>query len=345
MISKITLDDSSKWDEVVKSFSNYDVNYLSSYSMAFKKNGDGTPLLILYENKGTKAINVVMIRDISLNENFTNLVMENQLFDISTPYGYGGFLIEGDDFNTLEDEYLSFCKEQGYISEFVRFHLYSNYIGIFSGQIESTSSNVVRPLDLSVDDILMDFEYKVRKNIKNAISFGLQVEIDDKGLRFADFLNVYYGTMDRNSANKNFYFPETFFDSINKMIGNFVYIHVIYEDKVIASELVLYGVENCYSFLGGTISDYFYLHPNHFLKFEIVKWAKEKGLKRFILGGGYGEDDGIFKYKKSFSPNGILKFNVGKRIIDIDKYNELVKIRESDLNFCVDTNYFPKYRG
>ena len=77
----------------------------------------------------------------------------------------------------------------------------------------------------------------------------------------------------------------------------------------------------------------------------IIKWAKAKGLKRFILGGGYGEDDGIFKYKKSFSPNGIHKFYIGKKIFDRDKYDELIKIRNSDLSFDKDTLYFPQYRG
>ncbi|MFK4998691.1 GNAT family N-acetyltransferase [Bacillus sp. N9] len=82
------------------------------------------------------------------------------------------------------------------------------------------------------------------------------------------------------------------------MKGNFVYIHVLNEDKVVSTELVLYGSENCYSFLGGTDRNYFKLQPNTLLKYEVIKWAKEKGLKRFILGGGYGKDDGIYKYKK-----------------------------------------------
>ena len=35
---------------------------------------------------------------------------------------------------------------------------------------------------------------------------------------------------------------------------------------------------------------------NDFLKFEVIKWAKEKGFKNYVLGGGYGTDDGIFQY-------------------------------------------------
>lgn len=345
MISTITIDESGKWDAVVKSFKNYDVNYLSQYAKAFAENGEGCPLLIYFENDASKAMNVVMKRDISLNENFKGKLQRNEWFDLSTPYGYGGFWLEGEDFNTLDEEYELYCKNNGFISEFVRFHLFGEYRDIFNGIVESHTNNVVRSLDLDIDEMLMDFEHKVRKNLKKANKAGLKIEIDESGERIEEFLDIYYGTMDRNEAKSNFFFPESFFKTINEMTNNFVYIHVIHEDKVISTELVIFGSENCYSFLGGTHSDFFNLRPNDFLKFEIIKWAKDKGLKRFILGGGYGQDDGIFRYKKSFSPKGIHKFYVGKRIFDEEKYSELIKIRSSKQDFDKDTHYFPKYRA
>ncbi|MCB6759171.1 GNAT family N-acetyltransferase, partial [Phocaeicola vulgatus] len=85
---------------------------------------------------------------------------------------------------------------------------------------------------------------------------------------------------------EDFYFNREFFEKINKMKGNFAYFYVLYENKIISTELVIYGTENAYSYLGGTDSQYFGLRPNDFLKFEIIKWAKEKGLRNFILGGG-----------------------------------------------------------
>ena len=32
-----------------------------------------------------------------------------------------------------------------------------------------------------------------------------------------------------------------------------------------------------------------------------------------VLGGGYGADDGIFRYKRSFAPHGLVPFFVGRR--------------------------------
>lgn len=345
MLSVITIDESEKWDSIVKNFDNYDVNYLNRYSKAFGENGEGEPLLLYYENGTTKAMNVVMKRDIALCDQFKDILQSNEWFDLSTPYGYGGFWIEGEDYTQLDEEYETYCKKNGFISEFVRFHLFSNYKEIFNGTVESLTNNVVRSLDLSIDDMLMDFEHKVRKNIKKADKAGLEIEIDETGNRIEEFLEIYYGTMDRNNAKSRYFFPEEFFRSINEMAGNYVYIHVFYENKVISTELVIYGKEDCYSFLGGTRSDYFNLRPNDFLKFEIIKWAKTKGLKRFILGGGYGEDDGIFRYKKSFAPSGSQKFYIGKRVFNLEKYNKLMNIRKKEINFVQHTKYFPQYRG
>lgn len=341
----ITTNETEKWDKIVTSFKNYDVNYLSGYAKAFQLHGDGEPILFYYNNGSTRAINVVMKRDIAEAMSLKKKLLTNTWFDLSTPYGYGGFWLEGEDYEAVNESYDKYCRAQGFVSDFVRFHLFSDYQPRYNGISETHTHNVVRSLELSLDEILIDFEQKVRKNLKRATSFGLNIEIDTTGARLDDFLKIYYGTMDRTSANENFFFSREFFEALNEMNGNYVYLHVLSEGQVISTELVLYGSENCYSFLGGTNSDFFHLRPNDFLKYEIIKWAKEKGLRRFVLGGGYGDDDGIFKYKKSLAPNGICDFYIGKKIFDEEKYNKLVSVRESEPDYDINTGYFPKYRG
>ena len=124
-----------------------------------------------------------------------------------------------------------------------------------------------------------------------------------------DFLRIYYGTMERSNAEKKFYFKKQFFETL-MLSDNAVMLHVRFNDKIISTELVIFGAENCYSYLGGTESEFFYTRANDFLKFEIIKWAKEKGLKNFVLGGGYGSDDGIFQYKMNLAPHGIRDFYI-----------------------------------
>ena len=341
----IDLKDEKKWDSIVKSFRGYDVCYLHAYANSFFLHGDGRPFLLYYEDGSTRAINVVMVRDISASKQFEGILEEGKWFDLSSPYGYGGFLVEGDNYEAVNRAYDEYCREKGYVCEFVRFHLLSIHKEHYNGVTETHTHNIIRSLELAPKDMLMDFEHKVRKNIKKAINSGLDILIDTTGEHLQDFLNIYYNTMSRTGANGNFYFNSQFFEALQLMKDHYVYFHVLYENRIISTELALYGNENCYSFLGGTDSQFFSLRPNDFLKYEIIKWAQENGLKRFILGGGYGEDDGIYQYKKSFAPNGVFNFYVGKKIFYQDKYDQLMKLRGFITEEHRNIRYFPQYRG
>lgn len=343
-IEVVSIKEEEKWDEIVKTFENYDVCYLSGYSKAFQLHGDGEPFLFYYDDGSTRGINVLMKRDIAKLEYFKDTIPSNTWFDLSSPYGYGGFLIEGDDMQTVYEAYSSYCKDKGFVCEFIRFHLFNDSHNGYRGEYKPSLLNIVRDLEMPVEEIIMDFEHRARKNLKKALKADLKIEIDNEGKRLDEFLNIYYGTMNRNDANKSYMFSKEFFQEINKMKDNYVYVHVLYQGKVISTELVLYGPKHCYSFLGGTDSEYFHLQPNTLLKYEIIKWAKEKKLANYILGGGYGAEDGIYKYKKSFAPNGVKSFFIGNQVINIDKYNYLCATRqESNREQCVD--FFPAYRG
>lgn len=45
MIKIYSIEEAKKWDELVRTFANYDVYYLSGYVKAFQIHGDGEPQL------------------------------------------------------------------------------------------------------------------------------------------------------------------------------------------------------------------------------------------------------------------------------------------------------------
>lgn len=345
-IVQIHVNEKEKWNQVVRSFPNYDVFYLHEYVFAFmnenKKNGE--PILLLYENGNDRAMNVVFKRDVALDEKLQGKITEGEYYDLVSPYGYGGFWGSIGDYDSLNRTYNDFCVSKHYICEFVRFELFSDYHVHYDGETETRTHNVVRSLEMSLDEMWMDFKQKVRKNVKKANSYGLQIVIENSDEHLQDFLDIYYSTMDRSNAENEYYFSKEFFETINSMKGNIMYFHVIHEGKVVSTELVVYGAENAYSYLGGTDREYFELRPNDFLKYEIIKWAKEKGLNNFVLGGGYGADDGIFQYKTCLAPSGVVDFYIGRKIFDEEKYKKLVAIRAEDNPDCVESGYFPQYR-
>ena len=343
-IREFGIEDQGKWDEIVRSFPDYDVFYLSDYSKAFMTEApkNGVPILLLYEDGTDRAINVVLRRDISLDEKLSGKIEEGQYFDLITPYGYGGFWGRVSDWEKLNRAYSEYCLSKHYVCEFVRFELFTDYHRHYDGEVETRTHNVVRTLDMSIDDMWMDFKQKVRKNVKKANSHNLEIIIENTDAHLDDFLRIYYSTMDRTEAQGDYYFSRQFYLDLNHMRDNVMYFHVVYEGRVISTELVIYGAENCYSYLGGTDREYFDVRPNDFLKFEIIKWAKEKGLKNFVLGGGYGADDGIFQYKLCLAPHGERDFYIGRKVFDAESYDKLVSLRAGEM---LNEKFFPLYRS
>lgn len=101
-----TVEQSEEWNQIARSFQKFDTYWLSGYVKAFKIHGDGDPLLFYYDDHTTtRAINVVMKRSIIEDERFKGIFDDDIYFDFSTPYGYGGWLIEGQETEQLFRDY------------------------------------------------------------------------------------------------------------------------------------------------------------------------------------------------------------------------------------------------
>lgn len=275
-----------------------------------------------------------------------------QYYDVTTPYGYGGpVIVDGTATPELLEAYYSawaeYCKAEGIVAEFIRFHLFDNtqLREAFPGEIIHATENVVRRLGDSMDDMWMEFEQKVRKNVKRAQSNELTVTTDGTGEQLDAFLDIYYKTMERNEAKSFYYFDRVYFQAIiDTLPGQFMFFHVWKNDVVVSTELVLCSERYVYSFLGGTLDEYYPMRPNDLLKYEIIKWSKETGHQAFILGGGYGANDGIYKYKKAFAPGDDVPFFVGRKVWNEEVYEKLIEARKMN-GEIKSPGYFPLYRG
>ena len=259
--------------------------------------------------------------------------------DVITPYGYGGAFFWGADREAVTalfwPAFDGWAAEQPVVSEFVRLALFEDGLLPYPGEREQRLTNVVRDLEPSADELWMDCEHKVRKNVKKARRAEVRIEFDATGERLDDFLRLYLQTLERRDAAERYRFPREFFERLPEQ---HVYVHALHGDDVVSSELVLLSEHNAYSFLGGTDSGAFERRPNDLLKWELILWLKEAGKRRFVLGGGYGESDGIFRYKRSFAPRGLFPFHVGRRVLQPEVYDELVARTGGDGEF------FPAYR-
>ena len=266
--------------------------------------------------------------------------------DIATPYGYGGPFRNGEIASGGSEAFWNgfdeWARDAGVVSEFVRLSLFTDQLAPYPGERVPGGDNVVRDLAPTPDELWRDYEHKVRKNVKRARERGVEIVRDERGERLDDFLRIYRATMDRRGARDAYYFDAALFEGIRDMLGGqFAFFHALWEGRIVSTELALVSADNVYSFLGGTESDSFDMRPNDLLKHELILWARATGRERFVLGGGYERDDGIFRYKRSFAPGGVVGFETGRRILDAAAYERLVAVREP----ASLTQYFPAYRA
>lgn len=342
-MAELIINDKKLWKSLVRNNIDIDVFFKPEYSKLFEENGDGeSNVAIYYESKDNYILYPYLIRKVN----------ETCYYDITSPYGYGGFYQKGGNelVKDFQRNFYKYCKNNNIITEFIRFHLFQSNHTKYCGNIKNTHLNLFVNTTKIIETLYNEYHRSVRKNIRIATNSGCEVIIDNVGERLKDFYEIYIDTMKRNSANDYYLFKLEFFQKLLDLLkGNFIFFHVQYNDEIIATELVLYSKKYAYSFLGGTDSEYFELRPNDFLKHKIIEWAHEKKIEKFILGGGYSKEDGIYKYKRKFTTEPDLNFFVGNMVISENIYTKLNELYHINKNINKEDfykkEYFPLYRS
>ncbi|MFA6866195.1 MAG: GNAT family N-acetyltransferase [Clostridia bacterium] len=337
--------DKISWDEIIQKFDNVDIYYTFEYLQPFVLHGDGQPMLFYYHTENVMAINVVMKRVIELDR-------ENKYYDIITPYGYGGWLIQGniakEEIKHLDVEYTKLCQENNIISEFVRFHpLLENAQKV---------NDIYKVIDLGQTVAIdLDSEEKINENIKSkyrnvirkAINAGVVIKKDNSAQIYDKFIEIYNATMERDIAEAYYYFEKEFYDSIREGMNDCSTMYYAELDgKVIGASIIMWGKNYVHYHLSGAIREYMNLAPMNLLLYTVAcDYVGKK--QKLHLGGGVGSNSnsGLYKFKKSFNKNGDHQFSIGKKIFDVNIYNKLVNIRKGKKDFDENSSFFPLYRG
>ncbi len=349
MIKIYTLNHAKEWDQIVKSFHDYDVYYLSGYVRAFHINGDGEPILLYFSSSGTRAVNVIFKRDISDSDFFKNRIEPDTFFDLITPYGYGGFLVEGTDYISLESEYLEFCHNEHIICEFVRFHpLLRNWKRLESLYTTDHLGDTVYINTENEELIWKNMTSKNRNMVRKAQKNGLSVYWGRDHELILPFMEIYNATMDRDSAAAYYYFGKNFYESIlEDLKQNSMWFYVKKDGQIIAMAIFLFCNGKMHYHLSASRKEFQNLAPTNLLLYEAALWAANHGYQTLHMGGGVGlRHDSLYAFKKAFNRGDDLNYYIGKRIFDKDKYNYLVQQRISaDPSFNIQTGFFPLYRA
>lgn len=347
-LSVYTTEQAEEWDRIVCSFENYDVYFMCGYVKAFKQHGDGEPMLFYYEseNSSLRGMNVVMKRDIADDGRFQGKLAPDRWFDFVTPYGYGGWLLEGGgDKRELFHTYEAWCREHSIVSEFVRYHPVLENCVFSEGPYEVIPLGNTISMDISSPGIIwQNLTSKNRNMIRKAIKSGIAIYNGRYPEIYEHFREIYNKTMDKDHAKTYYYFAPGFYESIlTDLPQNAQVFYAELEGKIVAASIILAANGRLSYHLSGSLREYQSLAPTNLLLYEAALWGSANGCRTFHLGGGVGSsEDSLYSFKKAFYRGSPSKFCIGKKIFMKDAYRELAGIREKRAE---SSGFFPEYRA
>ncbi|MCT2357598.1 GNAT family N-acetyltransferase [Brevibacterium casei] len=279
----------------------------------------------------------------------------DRMFDIISPYGYGGPLHWGiSDIDAASAQFWRmfdlWADENSVVSEFSRLTLFTETMLPYQGTTRRRQTNYVRDLSVPADDLGQKVAPKVRSNVLRALREGVTTVIDTEGEFVDDFVRIYTETMERRESADWYRFERPFFEGIHAALpGQFAYVYAQHEGRLVSVDLLLFGREDGYYFLGGTEAAAFGVRPNDLVKMESMKWLQAQGRRRYVLGGGVTAEDSLERYKRGFALEGQYDYFTGERILSPGRYEELLeahrhRLAANGLDFDEASDFFPAYR-
>ncbi len=355
----------SRWNDIVHSFLHWDIYYLNEYARSFEIHGDGEAFLIYFQyisdtsddeavlkKDECRLCYVVMKKDIGADEKFSGILSRDVWYDLETPYGYGGFLMQGTFTEQAQEAFESkmavWAKEHRIVSQFVRFYpVYRNDV-----PYAQMADSIVRYLRDTIyidttdkENIMVNMDSKNRNMVRKAVKSGVTI-CHDKGEHLDEFIRIYEATMAHDHAAPYYYFEREYYEYlIEHMKDHTEFFYSIYEGKYIGAAIFFYNQDYMHYHLSGMYTEYRSTAATNLLLYEASVWACERGIRLLHLGGGMDAEDSLFGFKKQFNKQGRLPFHVGRTVFNKEAYEELVQLRkEADEAFDINNNFMIQYR-
>ncbi|MDU0114561.1 GNAT family N-acetyltransferase [Psychrosphaera aquimarina] len=256
----------------------------------------------LDENDGEYLMNVAIKREIP--EEYREF-MESTVYDLESPYGYGGFRTNITNKEKLDEyilRYRQYCQSKNIVAEFYR----NNPLNRFSIENQDVfdfyrEDRITVLMDLSnYADLQKNYSSSLKRNITKANRNDLKFEVLDKS-KIDCFIKLYSLTMKKNNADDFYFFTNEYFQSLIKCDEAEI-VGIYYEKNLINMAIMLKSDGVVYYHLGASHPDFYTLNGNPLLFDNAAKLYSSQGYKYLYMGGGSStlEDDPLLKFKKSF---------------------------------------------
>ena len=326
-----------------------DIYFDDNYGKLYEKADSGTATVFVHQNQ------YGMVKHQFIKRRIAKELLHNdeELYDIVTPYGYGGPMIvelkEGCKENLVQsfhEDFSNYCARENIVAEFVRFHPIVENALDFKEIYHPVWDRNTLGTDLKSfeDPVQSEFSKHCRKNIRQALNKGVSFRTIYQPESLADFQKIYYATMKRNDAADYYYFDDEYFSNCLQFYREHILlIEALFEGKVIAAGMYFLYNKTIHVHLSGTLSEYLYLSPAYVLRYALTCWGKEHGYELIHHGGGRSnaEEDSLYLFKKQFATHTKFDFYVGRKVWMPDKYSEIC----AGNGISEACDYFPAYRA
>jgi hypothetical protein len=262
--------------------------------------------------------------------------------DIVSSWYWGGPFTSRKDGELCErftEAFNAHCRAENIVAEFLRFDPNEENHERFECLEPSFNRETVW-VDLSAEtDALWDgFEKRNRNAIRQAQDTAIEVTPATDRENYLAFHDIYSNAMDAKDASNHYRFDVEFFvDLLGSDLGTLLI--ATYEDDVIGGSMLVHDERIAHDYLRASNPDYWDMRVNNLLCYEAMMHMRETGRERFDFQGGR---PGVFKFKKSFSPDrGELYLGRVRHMPEV--YDDLVAQAE-DAGIETDSGYFPAYR-
>lgn len=324
-----------------------DIYFNKDYGKLYEKIEKGKCEIFEFRNTLGSVRHLFIKREIPIE-----LAGKGPYYDLITPYGYGGPVLEAvneeDKKEILSDfiqEFSEYCKRENVVSEFIRFHpVLGNVRDLKEWYDTHFIRNTIQTrLNATEDPLMSEYSPSIRRSIRKALQQGVEYKVSINPDNLGKFKDLYFQTMDRNKADKYYYFDEEYFDHCLQLLRpNLVVVEVTWKDILIAMSLNFVSDGLLHVHLTGSLEEYHSLYAPNILQYALLRWGMENGIKLIHHGGGRTNepDDKLYLYKKKYGRVQELEFHVGKKVWNQEVYDLLCH----DTGVADEHSFFPAYR-
>ena len=334
--------DVGRWQAVLDELP-HDYYHLPDYCLLEADRLGGRPIGVFAESLDARLFWPLIVRPVIVRGEIVPGV-----WDGVSPYGYGSPLVWGnaEACRRLVREAVAALGEEGVCCAFVRFHpLLAAAVEVF-GQEHRTRMlgyTVVIPVAAGEQATWSGMRSSTRWRINRAARLGYYVVEDVRWERLDEFIEIYYETMERVGARRDYYFSREYFERLREIEGAHLFL-VRRGDEVAGGSIILERCGIAQYHLSGTSARHLRQAPMSLLLGEVRKWAITRGLESFHLGGGVGgREDKLFEFKAGFSKE-VRPFFVGEVIVNRALFEECVARWQEANGRPAGSDFFPPYR-